>query len=92
MKTEKIEVNVYEPGDILEIIVNNIRLDYKKERIKNPIVRILIIKTNMNKGNISYDAVFGQGTIMKLHNDELSGCKYICSVDLTELYKLPKAI
>ena len=34
MKTEKIEVNVYEPGDILEIIVNNIRLDYKKERIK----------------------------------------------------------
>lgn len=93
MRTEKFEINVYEPGDILEIIVDNIWLTNKKKRIKDPIVRILIIKTNMNKENISYTAVIGQETtIMTLHNDDLSGCKFICSVDITELFKSPKVI
>lgn len=93
MKTATIEVRIYEPGDILEINVNKcIRLTSKKDRFKDPIVRIMIIKTNDNKERISYNVVAGDGTCMILHNDELIDCKLIQTIDIKELTKEVKVI
>ena len=93
MKTTTIEVRIFEPGDILEINANKcIRLNSKKERLKGPIVRIMIIKTNNNKERISYNVVSGNGTSLILHNDELIDCKLIRTIDIEELTKEVKVI
>lgn len=93
MKTATREVRIYEPGDILEINVNKcIRLTSKKERLKYTIVRIMIIKTNDNKERISYNVVSGDGICMILHNDELTDCKFIRTIDIEELTKEVKVI
>lgn len=93
MRTDTIEIKVYEPGDVIEININNIQLMSKRERIQDPISRMMIVKTNINnKERVSYSIVTNEGVCMKLYNEDLATCRYICSIDISELTKKIKVV
>lgn len=86
MKTIQRTVDIYEQGDVLEILSFPTYSSSRKKMVADS-SRVLVTNTEIAKnGNPSYWVLTDTKKHIRVSSEDLSECKYITNVDLSVLF------